>query len=81
MRWLDTAGVLNFHPNNINSYNSPVEYADALRSQKIAAAFLEAPLAKLFLAKYCKEFITAGPTFKVGGFGFVSILPFFFFFC
>jgi hypothetical protein len=72
--------VLYFPQSNIKNYDSPEEYAEALRSQEIAAAFLEAPLAKLFLAKYCKEFITAGPTYKVGGFGFVSILPIFFFF-
>ncbi|XP_059442099.1 glutamate receptor 2.8-like [Corylus avellana] len=63
--------VLNFHRSNIKTYDSVQEYADALRSHKIAAVFLEAPLAKLFLAKYCKEFITSGPTYKVGGFGFV----------
>jgi ABC-type amino acid transport substrate-binding protein len=72
--------VLNFHRSNIKTYDSPEEYVEALRSQEIAAAFLEAALAKLFLAKYCKEFIAAGPTYKVGGFGFVSILPTFFFF-
>jgi hypothetical protein len=72
--------VLNIHQNNIKNYNSPEEYAEALRSQEIAAAFLEAPFAKLFLAKYCKEFIISGPTYKVGGFGFVSIFPTFFFF-
>ena len=67
--------VLNFHQSNIKTYDSAQEYVNALRRQEIAAVFLEAPLAKLFLAKYCKEFITAGPTYKVGGFGFVSILP------
>uniref|UniRef100_A0A7N2MAK0 Glutamate receptor n=1 Tax=Quercus lobata TaxID=97700 RepID=A0A7N2MAK0_QUELO len=63
--------VLRFHKGNIRTYNSPEEYAHALRSKEIAAAFLEVPFAKLFLAKYCKEFITAGPTYNVGGFSYV----------
>ncbi|KAF5478608.1 hypothetical protein F2P56_005151 [Juglans regia] len=63
--------ALEIHPRNIKNYDSPAEYVQALRSQEIAAAFLEVPYAKLFLAKYCKEFTTAGPTFKVGGFGYV----------
>lgn len=65
--------VLDIHPRNIKNYNSPADYAQALRSQEIAAAFLEVPFAKLFLAKYCKEFTIAGPTFKVGGFGYVCL--------
>ncbi|KAF5460937.1 hypothetical protein F2P56_020771 [Juglans regia] len=63
--------VLRIHRGNVRNYNSPEDYAQALRSREIAAAFLEVPLAKLFLAKYCKEFAIAGPTYKVGGFGFV----------
>ncbi|XP_048235455.1 glutamate receptor 2.8-like [Ricinus communis] len=63
--------VLHFRPENVKHFNSPEEYAQALRSGEIAAVFLEAPFAELFLAKYCKEFIKAGPTYKVGGFGFV----------
>jgi hypothetical protein len=66
--------VLHFKPNNTKAYNSPEAYAQALRSKEIAAAFLEYPLAKLFLAKYCKGFIIAGPTYKIGGFGFVNLL-------
>lgn len=65
--------VLEFHRDNIKNYNSPEDYAQALRSQEIAAAFLEVPFAKLFIAKYCKEFTIAGPIYKVGGFGFVSL--------
>ncbi|XP_058002408.1 glutamate receptor 2.8-like [Hevea brasiliensis] len=63
--------VLRFRSENLKSYKSPDEYAQGLRSREIAAAFLEAPFAKLFLTKYCNEFIAAGPTYKVGGFGFV----------
>ena len=49
-------------------------FAQALETQETAAAFLEVPLANLFLAKYCKGFTIAGPTYKVGGFGFVILL-------
>lgn len=63
--------ALGFHTDNIRRITAPEEYAQALRNGEIAAAFLEAPLAKLFLARYCKGFARAGPTFKVGGFGFV----------
>lgn len=66
--------VLRFHKGNIRTYNSPEEYAHALRSKEKAAAFLEVPFAKSFLAKYCREFITAGSTYKVGGFSYVSFL-------
>ena len=48
--------VLRFHKGNIRTYNSPEEYAHALRSKEIAAAFLEVPFAKLFLAKYCRVY-------------------------
>ncbi|KAH7512619.1 hypothetical protein FEM48_Zijuj12G0110100 [Ziziphus jujuba var. spinosa] len=62
--------VLGFKDNNIKNFSTPEEHAKALRSREIAAAFLEVPLAKLFLAKHCKGFVTAGPTYKVGGFGY-----------
>ncbi|PWA68110.1 ionotropic glutamate receptor, metazoa, Periplasmic binding protein-like I [Artemisia annua] len=63
--------VLGFKNENLRSFMSPKEYADALQSKEISAVFLEAPFTKLFLAKYCKSFIKAGPTFNEGGFGFV----------
>ncbi|XP_057963620.1 glutamate receptor 2.5-like [Malania oleifera] len=62
--------VLHFPHMKLKKFTSPEEYAQALESREIAAAFMEAPLAKLFLAKYCKSFALAGPTYKVGGFGF-----------
>lgn len=71
-RYLNQA--LGFSLNNLKNFSSPADYAKALRSKEIAAAFLEVPLAKLFLAKYCKGFITVGPTYKVGGFGYVRNL-------
>ncbi|KAK9265352.1 hypothetical protein L1049_027222 [Liquidambar formosana] len=63
--------VIGFKRQNIKNFTLPEEFAQALRSREIEAVFLEAPLAKLFLAKYCKGFIAAGPRYKIGGFGFV----------
>lgn len=63
--------VLHFSTEAIKNYSTPDGLADALRNQEIAATFLEVPFAKLFLAKFCKEFMISGPTYKVGGFGFV----------
>ena len=65
--------VLGFHPENIIKIYSGDDYPQALESGRITAAFLEVPYVKLFLSKYCNNFITSGPPFKVGGFGFVSI--------
>lgn len=65
--------VLHFDPKNIEPIFSENRYRQALTSGEIAAAFLEAPYVKLFLAKNCKNF-TTGPTYSVGGFGFVSNL-------
>lgn len=65
--------VLGFNPKNIKNYTSPDEYAEDLINREMAAIFLEIPVAKLFLARYCKGFTTAGPVYKVGGFGFVSL--------
>ncbi|CAK9325237.1 unnamed protein product [Citrullus colocynthis] len=62
--------VLHFPTVTIKNYSTPDGLADALRNQEIAATFLEVPFAKLFLAKFCKEFMISGPTYKVGGFGF-----------
>ncbi|PON92788.1 Ionotropic glutamate receptor, metazoa [Trema orientale] len=62
--------VLGFPKNKIKKFTSQEEYAQALNSREIAAVFLEAPLAKLFLARYCKGFTILKPTYKVGGFGF-----------
>ncbi|KAL0545808.1 hypothetical protein IC582_015701 [Cucumis melo] len=62
--------VLHFPTETIKNYSTPDGLADALRNQEIAATFLEVPFAKLFLARFCKEFMISGPTYKVGGFGF-----------
>ncbi|KAG8386378.1 hypothetical protein BUALT_Bualt03G0142600 [Buddleja alternifolia] len=62
--------ALHFNPNQIKNYTTPEAYAKALKSGEISAAFLEVPVAKLFVAKYCKSFTIAGPSYKVGGYGF-----------
>ncbi|XP_052177247.1 glutamate receptor 2.8-like [Diospyros lotus] len=62
--------VLKFSPIRVRNYTTPEDIAQALRSKEIAAAFLEAPWAKLFLDRYCKSFMAAGPTYKVGGYAF-----------
>lgn len=58
---------------NIKPYGSEEEFVQAFEAKQISAVFLEAPYAKVFLAKYCNSFVKAGPTYEVGGFGFVSI--------
>ena len=63
--------VLHFHPTNLRQFDMLEDYAEAFRRKEIEAAFLEAPAAKIFTAKYCKEFIQAGPMYKIGGFAFV----------
>ena len=66
--------VLHFNPQNMKNYTSPEALANDLRNREVAAIFLEVPVAKLFLARYCKSFTMAGPTYKVGGYGFVILL-------
>ncbi|XP_065873254.1 glutamate receptor 3.2-like isoform X2 [Euphorbia lathyris] len=63
--------VLGFKPRNIRSMSSSNEYAKALSAGDIKAAFILTPYAKVFLAEYCRGFAVAGPTYKLGGFGFV----------
>lgn len=73
--------VLKFKPENIRRIYSISEYPEAFGRGEITAAFFVLPHAKVFLAKYCKGYTIAGPTFSLGGFGFVSnhISHFFFF--
>ncbi|KAJ6298314.1 hypothetical protein OIU76_019462 [Salix suchowensis] len=62
--------VLRFPRANVKHYGSAEEYAQGFDKKEIAAAFIGTPLAKIFLAKYCKKFMQAGPTYNIGGFGF-----------
>lgn len=63
--------VLHFKPENVKKINSINEYPKAFESDEIKAAFFVAPHAKVFLAEYCKGYTISGPSFKLGGFGFV----------
>jgi hypothetical protein len=67
--------VLNFKPENIMSLHSINDYPEAFGKGDIAAAFFVVPHAKVFLAKFCQGYTTTGPTFNLGGFGFVSSSP------
>ncbi|XP_020224233.1 glutamate receptor 2.8 [Cajanus cajan] len=68
-RYLQDA--LGMNAKNIKPFDSQESYADALRNKEIAAVFIDVPGSKLFLAKHCKGFVQAGPTYKIGGYGFV----------
>ncbi|KAJ6344703.1 hypothetical protein OIU76_006265 [Salix suchowensis] len=63
--------VLLFRPENIKRINSIHDYPEAFETGYVKAAFFVEPHAKVFLGKYCKGYTKAGPTFKLGGFGFV----------
>ena len=67
--------MLNFKPENIVKVKSMVGYEEAFNRGDIGAAFFVVPHAKVFLAKFCKGYTTTGPTFKLGGFGFVISSP------
>ncbi|WOG84398.1 hypothetical protein DCAR_0103581 [Daucus carota subsp. sativus] len=62
--------ALGFSPAQIKKYSSTSASAKALKTGEIAGIFLEVPSAKLFLAQYCKSFMTTEKIFKVGGYGF-----------
>jgi len=68
---------LNFDETKLKAYNTPEEYNEALSNGShnggVAAIFDEIPFIKLFLAKYCSKYTMVGPTYKTGGFGFVSL--------
>lgn len=63
--------VLHFKPENIKKINSIRDYPEAFEKGEIRAAYFVAPHAKVFLAIYCQGYTTAGPSYKLGGFGFV----------
>ncbi|XP_031254446.1 glutamate receptor 2.9-like [Pistacia vera] len=63
--------VLGFKAENIRVMFSVDEYAEALTSGRIEAVFLLSPYAKILLVKYCKRFTLSGPSYNLGGFGFV----------
>ncbi|CAI0410861.1 unnamed protein product [Linum tenue] len=65
--------VLHFSPKKVKEYTSPEDSMRDLHEGVIAAVFMERPWAKILLARYCTGFTIAKQSFKVGGFGFVSL--------
>ncbi|KAK9285018.1 hypothetical protein L1049_024200 [Liquidambar formosana] len=63
--------TLGFKPRNIKSIASIDDCAEALTNGHVRAGFLLIAHAKVLMAKYCKNFITEGPIYKLGGVGFV----------
>jgi ionotropic glutamate receptor len=68
---------LNFDESKLKAYITPEEYNDALSKGSsnggVAVIFDEIPFIKLFIAKYCSRYTMVGPTYRTGGFGFVSL--------
>ncbi|KAL4204676.1 hypothetical protein AMTRI_Chr01g133180 [Amborella trichopoda] len=64
--------VLGFERSNIKRMKGEEDFAQALSNGTIAAAIMEIPFIKLFLSqKKCKGITVAGPTYRLGGDGFV----------
>ncbi|KAF7817496.1 glutamate receptor 2.7-like [Senna tora] len=61
---------LKFKSENIRKFDSIADYPRAFENKEIAAAFLIAPQAQVFLATYCKGYVQAGSTLKLGGLAF-----------
>ncbi|XP_027939710.1 glutamate receptor 3.2-like isoform X1 [Vigna unguiculata] len=61
---------LKFQPQNIRVFDSIHDFPRAFENKEIVASFTIAPHADVFLATYCKGYIKAGPTLKLGGLGF-----------
>ncbi|XP_058095708.1 glutamate receptor 2.5-like [Magnolia sinica] len=62
--------VVGFSAGCVDTYNSD-QYAQALSSGAIKAAFLEIPSIQLFLDENPKGFALTGPTYEIGGYAFV----------
>ena len=69
--------VLDFKPENIRRIYDRHDYPKAFKNGSIKAAFVMEPHAKVFLREYCNGYTIAGPTFKLGGLGFVEFHPFY----
>ncbi|XP_027368159.1 glutamate receptor 2.7-like [Abrus precatorius] len=61
---------LKFQAENVRVFDSIYDFPRAFENKEIVAAFTIAPHAEVFLATYCKGYIKAGPTLKLGGLGF-----------
>ncbi|XP_031266788.1 glutamate receptor 2.7-like [Pistacia vera] len=69
MKYLEN--VLEFKPENILTVDREYKYQEELKSNVIAAAFLEIPYAKVFTSEYCNQFSAITPSYRFGGLGFV----------
>ncbi|KAL5715903.1 hypothetical protein ACHQM5_017663 [Ranunculus cassubicifolius] len=63
--------VVGFKNENVKRIDSIGDYPGAFVSRDIAAAFFVTLHAKVFLMKNCQGYTMAGPSYKLGGFGFV----------
>lgn len=57
---------------NIESYEDELQKGS--KNGGVSAIVDEIPYLRLFLAEYCTKYKMVGPTYKVEGFGFVSLL-------
>ncbi|RWR97483.1 glutamate receptor 2.7-like protein [Cinnamomum micranthum f. kanehirae] len=62
--------VLHISKSRIKTYLSGEDYAKALRSGEIKAAFLELAFIKIFLDENKRGFAATGPTYEIGGYGY-----------
>ncbi|KAK1422710.1 hypothetical protein QVD17_17996 [Tagetes erecta] len=56
---------------NIKNVSRQDEYPENFKTKNISVAFLELPYQKYFLNEYCNEYTVVGPSYKLGGLGFV----------
>ncbi|KAE8673838.1 putative Glutamate receptor [Hibiscus syriacus] len=69
---------LKFDKSQLKTYTTPEELHNLFKGSSnggISAAINEIPCIKLFIAKHCRKYTAVEPTFKTGGFGFLSSLP------
>ncbi|XP_062162775.1 glutamate receptor 2.7-like [Alnus glutinosa] len=64
--------VIGFNSENIITVFNESEYRELFENKHITAAFLELPYKKVFINQHCKGYTATTPTYKFGGFGFVS---------
>jgi ionotropic glutamate receptor len=64
--------VIGFNSESIVTVLNESEYTRLFEKKDITAAFLELPYKKDFINKHCKGYTASTPTYKFGGFGFVS---------
>jgi ionotropic glutamate receptor len=64
--------VIGFNSENIITVFNEFEYTELFENKDITAAFLELPYKKVFINQHCKGYAATTPSYKFGGFGFVS---------